>query len=63
MKKGAVAALILLLAGAGNEVVRFLPPLNVTEAELDEAAARFEKALKEINREQHPPIPFREDTL
>ena len=37
----------LLLAGAGNEVVRFLPPLNVTEAELDEAAARFEKALKE----------------
>ena len=37
----------LLLAGAGNEVVRFLPPLNVKEEELDEAAARFEKALKE----------------
>ncbi|MBR2736294.1 MAG: aspartate aminotransferase family protein [Firmicutes bacterium] len=37
----------LLLAGAGNEVIRFLPPLNVTEEELDEAVARFEKALKE----------------
>lgn len=35
----------LLLAGAGNEVIRFLPPLNVTAAEIDEAVARFEAAV------------------
>lgn len=36
----------LLLAGAGNEVVRFLPPLNVTEEEIDTAVERFEKAVQ-----------------
>lgn len=39
----------LLLASAGNEVIRFLPPLNVTEAEIDEAVSRFEAALKEVD--------------
>ena len=37
--------LILLLVGAGNEVVRFLPPLNVTKEELDTALERFEAAV------------------
>jgi acetylornithine/N-succinyldiaminopimelate aminotransferase len=34
----------LLTVGAGDNVVRFLPPLIVTEAELDEAVARLERA-------------------
>ena len=38
----------LLLAAAGHEVVRFLPPLNVTEAEIDEGIRRFEAALKTL---------------
>lgn len=55
MKEGLKSAVInaamdqkLLLAGAGNEVVRFLPPLNVTKEEIDEAVARFETAVKAI---------------
>ncbi|MEX1024407.1 MAG: acetylornithine/succinylornithine family transaminase [Planctomycetota bacterium] len=35
----------LLVVPAGKEVVRFLPPLNVTEEEIDEAATRFQRAL------------------
>ncbi|MGN1349695.1 MAG: aspartate aminotransferase family protein [Anaerovoracaceae bacterium] len=38
----------LLLAGAGNEVVRFLPPLNVTKEELDLAVERFEAAVNAL---------------
>lgn len=38
----------LLLAGAGNEVIRFLPPLNVKKEEIDEAVKRFEAAVAEI---------------
>lgn len=38
----------LLLAGAGNEVVRFLPPLNVTKEEIDTAVERFEAAVKAL---------------
>jgi acetylornithine/N-succinyldiaminopimelate aminotransferase len=34
----------LLTVGAGENVVRFLPPLIVTEAELDEAVTRLEQA-------------------
>ena len=34
----------LLTVGAGDNVVRFLPPLIVTEAELDEAVQRLERA-------------------
>jgi acetylornithine/N-succinyldiaminopimelate aminotransferase len=36
----------LLTAGAGDNVVRLLPPLNVSEAEISEAAARLSKALR-----------------
>ena len=39
----------LLLAGAGHEVVRFLPPLNITEKELDEGLSRFEAAVRELS--------------
>ena len=38
----------LLLAGAGHEVVRFLPPLNVTKAEIDEAVSRFVSAVSAL---------------
>ena len=35
----------LLLVAAGPSVVRFVPPLIVGEAEIDEALARFERAI------------------
>ncbi len=38
----------LLLVGAGNEVVRFLPPLNVTKEEIDIAIERFEAAVASL---------------
>jgi len=34
----------LLTVGAGENVVRFLPPLIVTEAEIEESVARLERA-------------------
>ena len=37
---------MLLLAGAGNEVIRFLPPLNIKKEEIDEAVTRFETAVR-----------------
>jgi predicted acetylornithine/succinylornithine family transaminase len=37
----------LLLVPAGTNTVRFLPPLNITRAEADDAVARFTKALSE----------------
>ena len=55
MKEGLKSAVIekalekkLLLAGAGHEVVRFLPPLNVTREEIDEAVSRFASAVSEL---------------
>uniref|UniRef100_A0A6U1PT46 acetylornithine transaminase n=1 Tax=Fibrocapsa japonica TaxID=94617 RepID=A0A6U1PT46_9STRA len=38
----------LLLVPAGLKVVRFVPPLVVTEAEVDQALATFTKALKSL---------------
>jgi acetylornithine/N-succinyldiaminopimelate aminotransferase len=35
----------LLLVAAGPNVVRFVPPLIITEAELDEALTKFEAAV------------------
>jgi 4-aminobutyrate aminotransferase len=37
----------VLLLGAGPGAVRFMPPLNVSTAEVDEALGRFERALEE----------------
>jgi acetylornithine/succinyldiaminopimelate/putrescine aminotransferase len=37
----------LLLVGAGDSAIRFVPPLVVTEAEIDQAVEFFEKALSE----------------
>jgi acetylornithine/N-succinyldiaminopimelate aminotransferase len=34
----------LLTVGAGENVVRFLPPLIVTEAEIEESVGRLERA-------------------
>ena len=55
MKEGAKGPVIeqalkqkLLLAGAGHEVVRFLPPLNVKREEIDEAVRRFEAAVRAL---------------
>ena len=37
----------VLVLQAGPDVVRFLPPLNVTDAELDDGMDRFEAAMRE----------------
>ena len=37
----------LLLIGAGPKVVRFVPPLNIDEAQIDQAVAIFKQALQE----------------
>ena len=38
----------LLTVGAGDNVVRLLPPLNVTEGELAEAMNRLSAALRRV---------------
>jgi acetylornithine/N-succinyldiaminopimelate aminotransferase len=38
----------LLTVGAGENVVRMLPPLNVTEAEIADAVQRLSSALKRL---------------
>ena len=38
----------LLTVGAGDNVIRLLPPLNVSDAEISEAAARLSKALDNV---------------
>ena len=43
---GACMAEKLLTVGAGENVVRLLPPLNATEAEISEAVQRLSLALK-----------------
>ena len=40
----------LLVVGAGDNVVRLLPPLNIADAEISEAIARLDKALETIER-------------
>jgi acetylornithine/N-succinyldiaminopimelate aminotransferase len=40
----------MLGVGAGENVIRILPPLNVTEAELDEGVRRFDAALATLER-------------
>jgi acetylornithine/N-succinyldiaminopimelate aminotransferase len=47
---GACMAEQLLTVGAGENVVRLLPPLNVTEAEIAEAMQRLSKALKRVTK-------------
>jgi len=42
----------LLTVGAGENVVRFLPPLIVTEAEIDEAVQRLERACVALSDDQ-----------
>lgn len=40
----------LLTVGAGENVVRLLPPLNVTEAEISEGTQRLSQALKQLSQ-------------
>lgn len=46
--KGAeeICRMLLLTCGAHDHVIRFIPPLVVTEAQIDEAVVIFEKALQ-----------------
>jgi 4-aminobutyrate aminotransferase-like enzyme len=39
----------LLVIPAGDSVVRFLPPLNVTRQEIDAAVAKFSETLQHIH--------------
>jgi acetylornithine/N-succinyldiaminopimelate aminotransferase len=45
---GACMAEKLLTVGAGENVVRLLPPLNATDADISEAVQRLSKALKRV---------------
>jgi 4-aminobutyrate aminotransferase-like enzyme len=38
--------LVLISTGADGQVVRFIPPLNVTKSQIDTALRIFENALK-----------------
>ncbi|HJU31961.1 MAG TPA: aminotransferase class III-fold pyridoxal phosphate-dependent enzyme, partial [Hyphomicrobiaceae bacterium] len=40
----------LLTVGAGENVVRLLPPLNISEAEIAEAVKRLSAALKRVSK-------------
>jgi acetylornithine/N-succinyldiaminopimelate aminotransferase len=42
----------LLTVGAGENVVRFLPPLIVTETEIEESVARLERACIALSGDQ-----------
>jgi acetylornithine/N-succinyldiaminopimelate aminotransferase len=42
----------LLTVGAGDNVVRLLPPLIVTEAEIEEAVQRLDRACTVLSGEQ-----------
>jgi acetylornithine/N-succinyldiaminopimelate aminotransferase len=42
----------LLTVGAGENVVRFLPPLIVTEAEIEESVTRLERACAALSAGQ-----------
>jgi acetylornithine/N-succinyldiaminopimelate aminotransferase len=46
----ACAAEMLLTAGAGENVVRLMPPLNVTDAEIAEATTRLGRALRHSSK-------------
>jgi acetylornithine/N-succinyldiaminopimelate aminotransferase len=48
----ALRAQKLLTVGAGENVVRFLPPLIVTEAEIEESVARLERACVALSGDQ-----------
>ena len=43
-----------LTVGAGDNVVRVMPPLNVTNSEISEAVTRLSKALKRLTAERAP---------
>ena len=42
----------LLTVGAGDNVVRFLPPLIVTEAEIEDSVQRLERACARLSGSQ-----------
>ena len=39
----------ILTVAAGGNVVRLLPPLNISESELDEACARIDRAAAKLS--------------
>ena len=41
----------LLMQGAGDNVLRFLPPLIITEADIEEAVTKISDALSAIESE------------
>jgi acetylornithine/N-succinyldiaminopimelate aminotransferase len=49
--QAAARAAGLLSVGAGDNVVRLIPPLTITEADLSEAMVRLERAAQSIEAE------------
>ncbi len=47
----------LLLVGAGDNVVRILPPLIISDADIDEGVARLDRALAALKAEKAGPKP------
>ena len=44
----------MITVGAGDNVVRLLPPLTVTEADIGEAVARIERACARLAKAAKP---------
>ena len=47
----------VLVLRSGSNVLRFLPPLNITKSEIDEGFVRLSHALKELKNSQKPKNP------
>ncbi|MDP4822732.1 MAG: acetylornithine transaminase, partial [Aestuariivirgaceae bacterium] len=45
----------LLTVGAGDNVVRLLPPLIITKADIDEAVAKIERACTRLETKDKTP--------
>ncbi len=54
IRRASEKGLILIRAGLYSNGIRFLPPLVITEEQLDEALDVLEQALEEVNRETFP---------
>ena len=46
----------LILLSCGQSTVRFMPPLLISEADVDEAVELLVAALEEVLASEHPPV-------
>ena len=57
----AIRAERMLAVGAGDNVVRLLPPLIVSEQEMAEGVARLDRACAQLSRNGKGPNPRRKE--